>query len=146
MITRLRGRDCVITIGAGEVEADDAGALLFSDYAILAAGSTVRLSSALAWAGAVWRLGHAALKLLSRPPVTAEEALQWGLCDEIGEGAPWLHNRSAAALDAAAMLIARRGGDALERTEFARLFATGTPQEGLAAFLEKRQPRFQSKG
>jgi hypothetical protein len=50
--------------------------------------------------------------------------------------------KSTIALDSAAMLIDRRGGDALERAEFARLFATGTPQEGLTAFLEKRQPRF----
>jgi hypothetical protein len=65
-----------------------------------------------------------------------------GLCDEVGKGEAWLGVRSTEALDAAAMMIARRGGDVLERAEFARLFATGTPQEGLAAFLEKRRPRF----
>ena len=50
--------------------------------------------------------------------------------------------RSRVALEAAARLIASRGGDALERATFAWLFATGIPQEGLAAFLEKRRPRF----
>jgi len=42
------------------------------------------------------------------------------------------------ALDAAANLIRRRGGDVLERAEFARLFAAGEPQRGLAAFLNRR--------
>ena len=50
--------------------------------------------------------------------------------------------RSRVALQAAVRLIAGRGGDALERATCAWLFATGIPQEGLAAFLEKRQPRF----
>src|SRR5206468_2751414 len=42
----------------------------------------------------------------------------------------------------AAELLPRRGGDVLERAAFALLFAAGEPQEGLAAFLEKRRPRF----
>ena len=50
--------------------------------------------------------------------------------------------RSEIAAASAAMLIEHRGGDALERAEFARLFATGEPAEGLRAFLEKRLPRF----
>lgn len=50
--------------------------------------------------------------------------------------------RSALAAASAEMLIEHRGGDALERAEFARLFATGEPAEGLRAFLEKRSPRF----
>ncbi|MBV9492715.1 MAG: hypothetical protein JOZ54_00595 [Acidobacteria bacterium] len=45
-------------------------------------------------------------------------------------------------MDSAATLIGARGGDALERAEFARLFATGEPQKGLQAFLEKRKPRW----
>jgi enoyl-CoA hydratase/carnithine racemase len=68
------------------------------------------------------------------------------LADEIIDGDDWferwMSHRSAAALDAAAMLIRSRGGDALERAEFARLFATGEPAEGLAAFLAKRRPSF----
>jgi hypothetical protein len=49
--------------------------------------------------------------------------------------------RSGLALDAAARLIRSRGGDALERAEFARLFAAGEPQKGLTAWLESRSTR-----
>lgn len=35
-----------------------------------------------------------------------------------------------------------RGGDRLERAEFARLFAEGEPQKGLAASLAKAKPPF----
>jgi hypothetical protein len=53
----------------------------------------------------------------------------------------WVGARSAIALDAAANLIRRRGGDLLERAEFARLFAAGEPQKGLAAWLESRSTK-----
>ena len=89
----------------------------------------------------VWRLGFDAYRLLlgGKTRFTAQEALEAGLCD----AKEWkFENRSAVAFDAGAQLIARRGGDRLERAEFARLFATGEPQEGLAAFLEKRRPGF----
>ena len=65
------------------------------------------------------------------PPILAADAGRTA-------GAP----RSRVALDAAARLISCRGGDALDRATFAWLFATGIPQEGLAAFLEKRAARF----
>jgi hypothetical protein len=56
--------------------------------------------------------------------------------------ANWLKGRSVLALDSAATLIRSRGGDRLERAEFARLFATGEPQTGLGAFLAKKSPRY----
>jgi enoyl-CoA hydratase/carnithine racemase len=56
--------------------------------------------------------------------------------------AAWIGGRSTLALDAAAALIRGRGGDVTERFEFARLFATGEPQEGVGAFLEKRRPKW----
>jgi hypothetical protein len=40
------------------------------------------------------------------------------------------------------MLIRSRGGDRLERAEFARLFALGEPQKGLGAFLAKKPASF----
>jgi hypothetical protein len=81
--------------------------------------------------GGVWRAGDVADALV--PP--GAHPLEWT--------AGWLSGRSEAAFDSAAALVRRRGGDPLERAEFARLFATGEPQEGLAAFLAKRKPQWQ---
>lgn len=121
------------------------GPQLTGDYVIVAPGATITLDSPAAWAGAVWRIGRRALLLHIEGKTTlpAEEALRIGLIDEIAaDGSQFAGARSALALDSAAMLITRRGGDALERAEFARLFALGEPQEGLRAFLEKRKPAF----
>ena len=80
------------------------------------------------WAEIVWLLGDGAMDvLLFDAPVPGE----------VPEGPG-----SALARQSAKLLIENRGGDALERAEFARLFAIGEPQEGLRAFLEKRNPRF----
>lgn len=103
------------------------------------------LDSPAALADAVWRIGDRVLGLLGRPRVTAREALELGLCDEVGDGADFLAGRSAVALGAAAALVSSRGGDALERATFAWLFATGTPAEGLSAFLEKRRAKFDTE-
>lgn len=93
------------------------------------------------WAEVVWRIGAGALRLHieGRTRLTGEEAAKLGLTDEIP---PAGDRRSAIAAASAAMLVQARGGDALERAEFARLFAIGEPQEGLRAFLEKRKPAF----
>lgn len=131
----LECRACIVAAGSGELHGHAAAALLFADYGALHRGGRIHLDSPAAWAGAVWRLGARALI------ATSEE-----LCDEIIDGDAWfdgwMQHRSAAALDAAAMLIRGRGGDPLERAEFARLFAAGDPAEGLAAFLGKRRPSF----
>jgi len=50
----------------------------------------------------------------------------------------WLSKRSARALLSGSGLIRRRGGDALERAEFARLFSEGVPRRGLRMFLDKK--------
>jgi hypothetical protein len=136
--------DFVLAIGDGELSSLAAAALLSADYAIVGASATLHLDSAEAWGAAVWRIGRDALALYFRgnKHVTANEAHALGLCDAIGDGRDWLRGRSELALGAGAMLIRNRGGDALERAEFARLFAAGVPQEGLRAFLEKRRPSF----
>ncbi len=121
------------------------GPLLTDDYVIATAGTTISIDSPAAWAGAIWRIGRQALLLHieGKTTITAEEALRIGLIDEIaGDAAQFAGSRSPMALDSAAMLVTRRGGDALERAEFARLFAIGEPQTGLRAFLEKRTPAF----
>jgi hypothetical protein len=140
----LDRRDLVVAIGDGELSALSAAALLSADYAILDEGATLRLDTPHAWGAAVWRIGRDAFALWLRgvSRLTANEAHDCGLCDALGDGRDWLRGRSDVALDVAASLIRHRGGDALERAAFARLFAAGVPQEGLRAFLEKRRPSF----
>jgi len=141
--------EMTVAAGAEEIRGLAAAALLFADYAVLDAGATLHLDVAEAWAAAAWRLGHAALRLHveGRTTFPAADAKNAGLCDEIIEGDAqewlprWMEGRSAVALDSAAMLIRARGGDALERAEFARLFEIGEPQRGLTAFLNRRSPK-----
>ena len=145
----LARTEMTVAAGAAEIQGLAAAALLFADYAVLDIGAALHLDAAEGWAAAAWRLGHGALRLHieGRTVFSASEAKNAGLCDEIIEGDAaewlqrWMDGRSAVALDSAAMLIRARGGDALERAEFARLFATGEPQRGLSAFLNRRSPK-----
>jgi len=124
----------------GAVGADD----LTADVLLVGAAATLTLGAPLVWGALVWRLGRRrafALHLSGATTIDAPELLQLGIADGPAD-AEWARGRSTVALDAAAALIATRGGDALERAEFARLFAAGVPQEGLRAFLEKRRPSF----
>ena len=144
----LARTDLTLAMGEGELGGVSAAALLFADFAVVREDAVLRIDENVVWAGAVWRIGRGALKLLPSPRLDAREAIEAGLCDEITslEPEPWLEewtrNRSVVALDAAAALIRSRGGDRLERAEFARLFAIGEPQKGLSAFLGKQRPRF----
>ncbi|MEA2465328.1 MAG: hypothetical protein QOJ98_3075 [Acidobacteriota bacterium] len=137
----LERRDLVIAFGEGEIGGLAAAALLFADYAVVAAGARVSVDVPEAWAAAVWRLGKRTLKW-------SLEQDQHELVDETTERDPqswleeWTRHRSVIALDAAAALIRGRGGDSLERAEFARLFAIGEPQHGLGAFLAKVRPSY----
>lgn len=138
--------EMIVAAGAGEVRGLAAAALLYADYAVLDLGASLHLDEEAVWASAAWRIGRKALLLCidERTTLDANNAKQQGLCDEVIEGDAqawferWMQGRSAVALDSAAALIRHRGGDALERAEFARLFAIGAPQQGLRAFLSRR--------
>ena len=156
----VSSREAVVAVGSGELHGYGAAALLLSDYAVLEPPATLKLQcgagpsarhgseeepagqgpAATQIAGLVWRLGSAAYRLLlsSQNTFTAAEAMALRLCDSN----TWSFNRSELAFESAARVVARRGGDALERAEFARLFASGEPQEGLTAFLQTRAPAF----
>jgi hypothetical protein len=137
----LGRRDLVVAFGEEELGGFAAAALLFADYAVARRGARLTVDIPEAWAGVVWRLGKGALKW----------SLQQNLDDLIDETTDrdpqswleeWMRHRSVIALDAAAALIRGRGGDSLERAEFARLFALGEPQHGLGAFLAKVRPSY----
>ena len=138
----LARTDLTIAMGEGEIAGIAAAALLFADYAVLRGGARLIVDTPEAWAGVVWRLGRRALRW------HVEGARQEEVVDEITDREPdewlseWTRDRSVVALDSAAMLIRSRGGDRLERAEFARLFALGEPQKGLGAFLKKQKPEF----
>ena len=136
----LARRECVIAIGEGELRGDALACALYSDYFVMRDDATLIIDTPRAWSGVVWRLWarHSCLALLAsgQTRMSASHARRHALCDALD--VEWIGSRSAIALDSAASLIGRRGGDALERAEFARLFATGEPQLGLTAFLKKR--------
>lgn len=139
----LLGRTgCTVAFGGGAIQGTAAAALLFADYAVIARDAVLTVDTAEAWAGAVWRLGRRTLSW-HVAGARAEE-----IVDEVTEHEPrawleeWMRHRSVMALDSAAALIRARGGDRLERAEFARLFAAGEPQKGLGAFLAKGRPSY----
>jgi hypothetical protein len=138
----LGRRELVVAFGEDQIEGLTAAALLFADYAILRKGARIAVDVSEAWAAVAWRLGSRAMKWAIDgqnqdklvDEVTEKEADEW--LEE------WMRHRSVIALDSAAPLIRARGGDSLERAEFARLFAIGEPQKGLGAFLAKVRPSY----
>lgn len=140
-LRRVLGRDeAIIAVGEGELRGDSLACALHSDLLVLASDTSIVLDTPAAWSGAVWRMGRHALMLLLGPATIADLLVPAGR-DPLEWTVEWVGARSAIALDAAANLIRRRGGDVLERAEFARLFAAGEPQKGLAAWLESRSTR-----
>jgi enoyl-CoA hydratase/carnithine racemase len=145
-------REMTVAFANGQLRGHSLATALHCDWSAIEAGSVIVIDSPQAWSGAVGRIGARAyrLHLLGRSTMNAEEAVREGLADAlvpIGADpvewfAEWLSGRSTLALDTAAALIRGRCGDMTERIAFARLFATGEPQEGVGAFLEKRRPKW----
>jgi acetyl-CoA carboxylase alpha subunit len=141
----LARTELVVAYGEGEVRGLAAAALLFADYAVLHENATLQIDVPEAWAAVAWRLGRRTIAWAAGgqnraevvDEITAKPAEAWQ--------EEWTRHRSVIALDAAAMLIRSRGGDSLERAEFARLFAIGEPQKGLGAFLAKVRPSYSTE-
>jgi enoyl-CoA hydratase/carnithine racemase len=104
--------------------------------------------------------GRAAELLLSGEPVTADEALGWGLVNRV---VPAGGLRDAVEQMAAAILAGSPSAIRLQKelivrwrqtdlatavhygiNAFATAYATGEPQEGAAAFVDKRAPAWQA--
>jgi hypothetical protein len=117
-----------IAVAEGTITADD----LLADWLVVSDNARLTIDASLA-GPLVWRLGAGAYRRYLLGELDARA---------VADGVFELGTRSKLALDVAAELLSRRGGDELERAAFALLFAAGEPQEGLAAFLEKRAPRF----
>lgn len=105
--------------------------------------------------GLIWAAGRAGRRALARvlldpSMVEPEEAVDLGLVDGVvatDAPIPVPQRASYAALSAARDLM-RSGATgsaarSLELATFRWLFATGNPEEGAAAFLEKREPQFE---
>lgn len=136
----LARRELVVAVAGEDLHGLAAAAFLFADYAVLHRRARLLIDVPEGWAAAAWRLGRGVL----RWALDGEKAEE--IVDEVIETEPsawleeWTRHRSVMALDSAALLIRSRGGDRLERAEFARLFAAGEPQKGLGAFLAKTKP------
>jgi hypothetical protein len=117
-----------VAVAEGTITADD----LLADWLVVTEEARLTIDASLA-GPLVWRLGAGAYRRYLLGELDARA---------VADGTFDLGSRSTLALAIGAELLSRRGGDALERAAFALLFAAGEPQEGLAAFLEKRPPRF----
>ena len=131
-------REMVVAVADGEITA----AALLADWLVMKPGATIDCTSAEVLGALVWRIGPAALRfyVLVDGADIADALVPPGV-DSVQWARDWIGARSELALDTAAALIRRRGGDDLERAEFARLFAIGEPQEGLAAWLESKSAK-----
>jgi len=95
---------------------------------------------------------------LAGEPISAEQALAWGLATRVvpaeellGEALAWAE-RLASRAPLAVQEIKRLGAEqdfdaglAAEREGFVSVFGSGDAREGIAAFLEKREPRFEGR-
>ena len=150
---RLLGRrSMLVALVRGDLGGAGLAAALDADWLAVREGSRLQLgapsidpvvASALAR-----RVGVRARRMLliGERSLPATDALAETVADSLVpaevDSLKWLHGwlaaRSARALLAGSGLVRRRGGDALERAEFARLFSEGVPRRGLRMFLDKK--------
>jgi enoyl-CoA hydratase/carnithine racemase len=153
----LARRSLLIAIAGVELSGAGLAAALDADWLAVREGSRLAIASpridpavASTLARRVGNRRARRLLLTGERIVTAAEALEQGIADSLVPAAEdslkWLHGwlsaRSARALLAGAGLVRRRGGDPLERAEFARLFSEGVPRRGLRMFLDKTKLDF----
>jgi enoyl-CoA hydratase/carnithine racemase len=102
--------------------------------------------------------GRAAEILLTGRPITADQALAWGLVNRVASGAdlrrvteellaPVLECAPSAIRLQKELIVRWRNTDERTAVEyginaFAQAYATGEPREAIQAFLDKRTPRF----
>lgn len=100
-----------------------------------------------AFAGVARRVGRRAVPLALEERIVSHRMVELGLAELVVAAGTdplewlreWVGERSIPALASATFLLRNRlAGGILERFEFARLFSTGEPQEGLRRFLTKQ--------
>jgi enoyl-CoA hydratase/carnithine racemase len=149
----LARRSLFVAIVEGNLGAPGLAAALDSDWLAVREGSFLPLSfpaiDPVVASSLARRVGNARarrLLLIGERKLSGAAAFTAGVADSLvpaeEDSLKWLHGwlsaRSARALLAGAGLVRRRGGDALERAEFARLFSEGVPRRGLRMFLDKK--------
>ena len=155
---RLLGRRCMLlALVRGELGGPGLAAALDADWLAAREGSVLGIASPaidpVVASTLARRVGNARarrLLLIGERSLPAEAALELGVADSLVaaevDSLKWLHGwlaaRSARAMLSGSGLVRRRGGDALERAEFARLFSEGVPRRGLRMFLDKKSLDF----
>jgi enoyl-CoA hydratase/carnithine racemase len=151
-----RSRAVTVAVIDGTVASPGLEVALCSDLVFVRPCAVLELAAGAGppAAGVVWALGRAgraalARGLLDSSSLTADEAVALGLAQATavrGEELPLPEGFSQAAVTTARDLMrasATAGpGLALELASFRLLFASGDPNEGGRAFLEKREPEF----
>jgi hypothetical protein len=150
---RLLGRRCMlVALAGGELGGPALAGALDADWLAVREGSALllaapsidpRVASALARrvgvrARRMLLIGERSLPATGALAETVADSLVPAEVDSLEWLHGWLAARSARALLAGSGLVRRRGGDAFERAEFARLFSEGVPRRGLRMFLDKR--------
>jgi len=152
----IRSRAVTVAEVTGELASPALDIALCSDLVYLRQQAGLRLAASAGPPsdGVIWALGRAGRAALARGllevgDMPAAEAVALGVATGTvpdDEPLPLPKSISVASLTAARDLMraSARGsaGLALELASFRLLFASGAPEEGARAFLEKRDPKF----